>query len=425
MTSLYTGLFALGLFTYRLFAVLLVLVFLSSGCNDDSDPLTSTGEINTPAELTEALNEIADKTPVPGFAVSIAKGDGIIYQEAFGYADVKNKAKYTNTTVQPIASVSKTFVAAAVAKAIEDGHFTLETDINDLLPVEVVNPNHATPVKVKHLVTHTSGLLDDAENYIKNSYFLLPGQDLSTNIAQIMQNGLSIVEREGLDLDEYLSEYYLEGGDLYSAQNFGSNAPGSAWSYSNVATSLMGYIIEYVTGEDFADYAKANVMMPLGMTNTTYNFDEVDLSNMAKWYYSESEEFPLYGNDTYPEGSIVSNNVEMGKFMLDMMKGASGAGGQLFSATAYNQIFSEQLPSGVVPAGFAENHGIFWYLNKGKFQHGGNSLGVSTFLEIDATGDSGYVLLTNMDGTFTENGPKYSDVAQQIDNAVKAFLKSR
>ena len=115
------------------YAVLVLVVFtISMGCNDDSDVVGSSPNApNTPAELTASLEQILDATEVPGFAVSVVHNDAVVYQEAFGYADLDQRIAYTNTTVQHIASISKTFVGAAVVKAIEQGYFSLDTDIND------------------------------------------------------------------------------------------------------------------------------------------------------------------------------------------------------------------------------------------------------------------------------------------------------
>jgi CubicO group peptidase (beta-lactamase class C family) len=190
-------------------AILITLGLLSCDKNDDDTLAPSPGNITTASELTEALNDIYDASEAPGFAVSIVKNDALVYQETFGMADIQGNEFYTNQTTQPIGSISKTFVAAAIVKAIEEGFFTLETDINDILPVEVVNPKQPdAAIKVKHLVTHTSGLLDNYEFYFQG-YRILPGEDLSTAGARLFQNAFGFQQREGWPLEDYLAAYYL------------------------------------------------------------------------------------------------------------------------------------------------------------------------------------------------------------------------
>ncbi len=409
---------------FLIFVVKLFVAAALFSCDDEDTALQPDPRpITSAAELTVSMEELVNKNDVPGFAITIVKDNTIVYQEAFGYADVQAQKPYTNQTVQHIASTSKTFVAAAVVKAIEQGYFTLETEINDILPVPVVNPKHANvAIQVKHLVTHTSGLLDNPAFYLAENYYILPGENISTPGAATLMNDLGIDQREGRSLEEFLGEYYLENGDMHSPDNFADTAPGTSWSYSNVATGLTGYLIEAATGQNFADYVKVNVLEPLGMSNSTYDISQVNRSNMAKWYLDKSTPFPLYANDSYPEGSLFTSNIDLGKYLQDMIDGSQGLSNTLFPESGYDLLFDDQLAAGTIPTDFADNHGIFWIKKDGKLQHGGNSFGVSTYLEVDPVDGSGYSLITNMDAIF--DTAKYNQVASRVDQIVRRFLEA-
>jgi len=271
-------------------------------------------------------------------------------------------------------------------------------------------------------VTHTSGLLDVPSTYLAENYYILPGEDISTVAASTLINELGIRQREGRSLEEFLAEYYLEDGDLYSLDNFAATAPGSSWSYSNVATGLTAYLIETATQQSFADYVKANVFQPLGMSSSTYDISEVDMNNMAQWYFDRENPFPRYANDSYAEGSVFTTNIDFGQYLLDMMKGKQNLGGALFSASGYDMLFANQLPAGLVPADFADNFGIFWIKEGNKIQHGGNSFGVSTQLVFDKNAQSGYTLMTNLDASFDYTA--YAEVSQRIDQAIQSFIQA-
>ena len=409
----------------NLFSLIVFFLSLSvTSCDKESvdlvpDPNPQT--ISTPAELSAAMEDIVHNTDVPGFAVTVVKNNTILYQNAFGYADIETQRPYTNQTIQHIASVSKTFVGAAVVKAIEQGYFTLETDINDLLPVALNNPKQANAtIKVKHLVTHTSGLLDNIGTYLPGNYYILPGENVTSLAAQKLINSLGIQQREGRTLEEFLADYFLEDGDLYSLDNFANAVPGSTWSYSNVATGLMAYLIETVTEQSFDDYVKVHVLQPLEMNSSTYDITEVDQDQLAKCYLDRDHAFPLYANDSYVEGNMFTSNVDLGKYLLNMMQGARGDSDVLFSKSGYDLLFEDQLDSGIVPSDFAENHGIFWIKNGNILQHGGNDFGVSTYLQVDPSGDSGYSLMTNMDATFDYT--EYNRVAQLVSEAIGQFV---
>ena len=159
-----------------LFLALVFGLFISSCNNDDDQPNLPT-DVATVAELNQALEDIYTNTEVPGFALTVVKNDQILYQEAFGHADIAANKAYTNQTTQPIGSISKTFIAAALVKAMEQGHFDLDTDINDILPFNIQNPKQPNAtIRVRDLVTHTSGLVDKQDIYI-NGYHILPGEE--------------------------------------------------------------------------------------------------------------------------------------------------------------------------------------------------------------------------------------------------------
>ncbi|MEM6320829.1 MAG: serine hydrolase domain-containing protein [Bacteroidota bacterium] len=125
-----------------LFAIILALfAFTFIACDDDDEitPTPNPTPITAKAALTSALEEVVDETEIPGFTVAIVKNGALAIQSSFGYADITSNSPYTNQTTQTIGSISKTFIGAAMVKAIEEGYFTLDTDINELLPVELVS----------------------------------------------------------------------------------------------------------------------------------------------------------------------------------------------------------------------------------------------------------------------------------------------
>lgn len=411
-------------FLYPVFIVLTVLLF--AACSDDDDNVTTPVQppITTAAQLTTALTQIYTTSEAPGFAVSVVKDDVLLYQQAFGQADIANDRPYTNQTIQPIGSISKTFVAAAVVKAIEQGYFTLDTDINDILPVEVVNPNHPQEIiQVSHLVTHTSGLVDNGETYLA-AYHILPGEDLTSPGAQLLQAAFGAEQRATYPLDDFLAAYYLPEGDLYSADNFATTAPGEAWNYSNIATSLTALLVEVATDTPFPAYVNSNILEPLGMDQSGYRPGDLDQNQMAKLYWDRNTELPNYYNESYPDGSLNTSNEQLAKFLLDMMRGANGASGALFSQDGYDLLFTELLPDGLIPSSLADNQGTFWFLDNGVIRHDGSDPGTTCNLEFNPEANAGFLLLTNMDASTSEHTTAYRDLAQRVGGAISEFVQA-
>ncbi|RZJ77240.1 MAG: class A beta-lactamase-related serine hydrolase, partial [Chryseobacterium sp.] len=118
--------------------------------------------------LDDFLAGLQAGSKLPGFAVAIVKNDQVLFSKGYGFADIKKKIPYTAETIQPVGSVSKTFIGLALMQGTEKGWFTLETPINDILPFKVINPNMPTEIiRIKHLATHTSGLIDNPSVYNK------------------------------------------------------------------------------------------------------------------------------------------------------------------------------------------------------------------------------------------------------------------
>lgn len=408
--------------------LLLAFITLLTSCSSDDDNISTLPEPDeamTSAALTTYFTTLAEDSEIPGFAVSIVKDGAIVYQNAVGYANIENEVAYTNHTVNFVASLSKTFVGAATAKAISDGHFTLDTNINELLPVPITNPKQPNAViTVKHLVTHTSGLIDNVESYLAHNYYILLGENTSTTGANILKDATGLEQRAGASLEDFLANYFLEDGDLYSTTNFANVKPGEVWNYSNTGTALMGYIIESVTEQSFDDYVKQTILAPLQMNASTFNIDEVNMNATATCYLEEGIPLPKYAFDSYPEGGLYTNNEDMGNYLLEMSNGLSGDATTLFNTSSYNMLFNYQLADGIVPGNFADNHGLFWYSHNSHWAHGGNDPGVSTYIELAEDGSWGYSMLSNMDAVFGSNESKYLQVKEKIEAGVQAYLGS-
>ncbi|MEM9526566.1 MAG: serine hydrolase domain-containing protein, partial [Bacteroidota bacterium] len=327
-------------------------------------------------------------------------------------------------TTQPIGSISKTFVAAAVVKAIEQGYFTLDTDINDILPLVITNPNHPDAViRVRHLVTHTSGLIDNYEAYLQ-AYHILPDEDISSPGAQLLQEVFGAQQRATYPLEDFLAEYYLTGGDLYSTNNFATTPPGTAWNYSNIATSLMAYLVESATETPFKAYVNLNILQPLGMEQTAYNVGDLNQARIAKLYWDKNTPLPNYFNESYPDGSLNTSNEELAKFLLDMMLGAKGQSATLFSPAGYEMLFNALLPNGTTPTSIAQNQGVYWFLNGNTIKHDGSDPGTTCNLEFNTDSNTGYLLLTNMDASTTAHTTAYFDLAQRVEDAISEFTQA-
>ena len=138
------------------------------------------------------LTQAFEKTKVPGFTAIIIDKNGIVYQKSLGYANVKNHVPYTTQTIENIGSVSKTFIAVTLMKAIELGYFNLATNISDILPFKVTNPYFPNyPITIKELATHTSAIIDNDSIYHKSYKFIITDSSNKDAVSAMVDRGYS------------------------------------------------------------------------------------------------------------------------------------------------------------------------------------------------------------------------------------------
>jgi CubicO group peptidase (beta-lactamase class C family) len=348
--------------------------------------------------LDKKLEQIYKESNFPGFAISIIKDDTTLFAKSYGYADKLRKKEYTLKTIQPIGSVSKTFIGVAVMKSVELGYFNLETDINELLPFKIVNPNFPNSIiKVKEITTHTSSLLDNDTTYL--------------NIAYQLGN------KPTIELGDFLKNYYTKDGKYYSVNNFSNKAVGTNYSYSNIASALMAYIIETKSKMPFAEFTARYIFQPLQMNSTDWFYNTKYESEYATLYQVNEVESPLeekilnpdkslksYSCVTYPDGSLKTSVLDLTIFLKTMMKGYFYNDTKIISKSSYQTLFAKQFTEETMPTNMdtkEPNRAIFWaYSKKGSIRHTGSDPGVFSFISFNPVTRVGVVMTlnTSLDG---------------------------
>lgn len=172
-------------------------------------------------------------------AVAVTRGDQRILAAAYGYANRAWQAPCTLDTRFDTASVTKLFTAVATLQLVERDAFGLDTSVIGYLELEGTTISRA--VTPYHLLTHTSGIADDADEEAGERY-----EDLWVSKANY-----SVTETA-----DHLPHFVTK------APNF---APGQGCRYCNVGYVLLGLMIERATGSSYRDYVRASVFEPAGM----------------------------------------------------------------------------------------------------------------------------------------------------------------
>ena len=150
---------------------------------------------------------------LPGLSACVVKRGEIVWSQAYGWADIDGRRPMTPETVFQVGSISKTIVATAVMQMVEAGLVRLDEDVNAYLPFSVRNARFAeSPITVRMLLTHTSSIRDNPSL-------------------------LGSLNRVDIPLSVFLQDY-LVPGRRYASDSYHSNAPGTAFSYTNVGATL-------------------------------------------------------------------------------------------------------------------------------------------------------------------------------------------
>lgn len=349
-----------------------------------------------PDSLTIKLQQAFTQDSLPGMYVIITDAGKITYSQGFGYADIANQIPYSANTVQNIGSVSKTFIAVALMKAIELKYFTLETDINDVLPFKVTNPNDPNgKITIRELTNHTSGIIDNPEiyHYCYHFYPKLRAYD-SVSISTLNQMGFGDKLKD-TTVAQFMYNYLAPQGQYYSKANFGDGPAGGTSSYSNIGSALVAYLIELKSGLSYAEFTKKYILKPLKMDHSGWHVSDMDLKKHAYLYLDLKNRFPLYDLVTYPDGGLKTSPEDLSKYLMAISRYDK----KLLTEASYQAMFTAQFSKEHPPKNINltyRNKGIFWNLyTNGTIGHDGDDPGVGTYLFFNTVTGKGGLFLCN------------------------------
>ncbi|WP_153800862.1 serine hydrolase domain-containing protein [Foetidibacter luteolus] len=343
------------------------------------------------------LTQAFSKTKIPGFTAIIINKNGIVYEKSLGYANSNAHVPYTTQTIENVGSVSKTFIAVALMKAIDLGYFTLSTNINDILPFKVTNPYFPNyPITIKQLTTHTSSIVDNDSIYNKSYKFIITDCTNKDALSAMGERGYS----GGLSdttLETFLHSYLKANGKLYSSKNFYNSKPGERSSYSNIASALAAYLIQLKAGMSFAAFSEKYILHPLHMNSSGWFLSDIDMQRHAVPYVAADFPLPFYSLTTYPDGGLITSADDLSKYELEMINSLNGHS-MLLDNNSVEVMFSPVFSSDSLPENFnasKRTKGIFWNLyTDGFIGHDGDDPGVSTNILFNK--NCGIIFMTNI-----------------------------
>ncbi len=221
---------------------------------------------------------------LPGLAIGIVCGDDLICSEGFGFADIESRRAQDPMLRQRIGSITKTMLGLCAMALVEEGRLSLEDRVVDRLP-ELEFRGPADDLRIRHLLTHTSGI-GEAPTMAD---FLAPFRVLWSDDL----------------LTQTPREAYPDGLTVEAE-------PGTKWAYANHGFALLGHIVSRIEGEDIEEVLRRRVFAPLGMENT--DCDDRPHDDLTTGYHrapgeDELDVMALLGKDVTPEEAADGVNI--------------------------------------------------------------------------------------------------------------------
>ena len=202
---------------------------------------------------------------LPGLSVAVGDSEGLVWSDTAGYSDLMQRVPVKSDDRFCLGSITKTFVATVIMQLVEEGKLDLEKTPADYLDLEIVrNVPNTREATLRHLLSHQSGI----PTWEFQKDWIRIGRGDRMTLGHVWGKTETL---------EYCT------GDLLPA----TNAPGAKYSYSNTNYTILGLIIEQVTGNDAAAEIRKRILEPLGLQNTFLeSFEEVPGGYVSHYHYA-------------------------------------------------------------------------------------------------------------------------------------------
>jgi CubicO group peptidase (beta-lactamase class C family) len=229
----------------------------------------------------------AAKNHYPGMAYGLVVDGKLVYSGYYGYTDVDKKLPVNNLSDFRIASMTKSFTAMSILKLRDEGKLKLDDPVYMYIPGfknQQYPTKDATPVTIRMLLSHAAGFPED------NPWGDRQLADTDDELLALIGKGLSY-----------------------------SNDPSGNYEYSNLGFATLGYIIKKVSGKPYEQYISENILAPLDMANTYWEYTKIPAAQLAhgyRWLNNSWVEQPLLHDGSYGAmGGMITTIEDFSKYV--------------------------------------------------------------------------------------------------------------
>ena len=333
-------------------------------------------------EYEQEILALSTESHTPGAAIAVVYDSTIVFLKGFGLRNILKPDSVDANTVFRIASVSKCFASFLAGSLVEDSLLAWNDTVVHYLPTFALKPREETAkLTVQHVLSHTTGLPYHAY----------------TNMVE-----------EGASLDSMLS--WLKNINL-------GTGVGKAYSYQNVAYSIVGKVIDARTGKSYNDQLRERVFLPLKMTNASVDYESMmkNINIATPHKLGRGRWSPAKITDTYynvaPAGGVNASINDMANWMIALL----GNRPDVIKPETLAELFTPKVKAPSKNRNYGRMHrlsssyyGLGWrvlhYPNDTLIYHGGFVNGYRSEVAINPKERIAVCILANAPGDLADNG---------------------
>jgi CubicO group peptidase (beta-lactamase class C family) len=305
--------------------ILYALVTLA-GCSHSSS--SEHAYSATIAEGRTAVQDIMAESGATSVSVALVDGDRLIWSEAFGKADRGADRNVTTNTLYGICSVSKMLATVATMILVDREKISLDE------PVTTYIKNFSMPldqryrdITVRMLLNHSSGL---------------PGNDMRGTVTTVPFAGYAAQMMDGLKYQRL------------------KHGPGTISEYNNDGFTMIENLVKAVTGQDYADFVRENILGPLGMDSSRYQTEPLPEGSYARSYAGDTK-LTLYSFNVYGSGGLFSTPEDLSRLAIMLINKGVYSYRRILSAKSVAAMAQDQRLGSFNPVPYEENRfGLGW-----------------------------------------------------------------
>jgi CubicO group peptidase (beta-lactamase class C family) len=325
--------------------------------------------------LDREIRAVMAGSGLPSLAVALVDRDGVVWSAAYGYSNLWARTPATTETVYLIGSTFKAQSALALLQLMERGRFRLDDPVRPwLAPFGIRRERPEHPVTFRQLLTHTAGL---PAAFGAHSVW---GETAPPPLDAYVRDSLELVAR-----------------------------PGTEVVYSNMGYALVGWLVERLSGQPYADYVRDRVWAPLRMTSTAFAPSAAMGERLAVPYLrgpsGALEPTTWLKANVWPAGVVYGTVLDQARWLsFNLGDGRTPDGERLVERStleAMQSLQDDALPNGVLAGwGYEDTgYGLGWWATTRAgerfFAHSGGVPGYTSFLMGSRERGLGVALLSN------------------------------